>query len=663
MAALVLDVETSIKSPVGMKGHPAWPANKIVVGGICNASDEEVYLFDPTNYARAYSGAVSPDEYCDITKDMIVGCNVKFDMLYMMKHNYYDCNTLPYLWDVQLAEYLLSGQQTQYASLDALALKYGGTLKDSRVKAMWDAGMDTEDIPMSILQEYLVQDVLNTRLVFNQQMLKAVEMGMLPLIFTQMDALRATTIMAFNGMKVNYPYITESVKMLTTDVRNLTGWCCSYMDSMAAGGTVPKSLSPTSNRDLSLFLYGGTTTIKVDELVGTYKNGKDKYRKVAKTLTWPGLGISPSKVSELSGAASVDDEALQHIIGSKWFPRVTPFIEKVLELRSKSKLLETYFIGVNDLMFPDYRIYPQLVHVATKTGRLSCNKPNLQNQTTDGGVKDMYISRFGADGVLVEFDYAQLEMVALAFLSKDNQLIADLNAGIDMHSMLYEKMYHRAPTKEERKPFKSLSFGLVYGAGYKTLAANAKCSEADAKLFIKVFYDRYAGVAAYHGALVHDAATKRETSVERSPSGMPVGTYTDVSATGRRYVFKEYEGVIGWGKDKGKKKMSFSPTELKNWGVQGFATGDIVPMMVGHLVRELGKRWNLTTQVCPIMTVHDSILLDIKKEKLYDVLEVGKEVLESAPEVLKNVFGLEFGMELKVGCATGPTWGTLKDVK
>ena len=38
---------------------------------------------------------------------------------------YKDINTiLPYIWDTQLAEYILTGQQSKYSSLDQLTIKY-----------------------------------------------------------------------------------------------------------------------------------------------------------------------------------------------------------------------------------------------------------------------------------------------------------------------------------------------------------------------------------------------------------------------------------------------------------------------------------------------------------------------------------------------------------
>jgi DNA polymerase I-like protein with 3'-5' exonuclease and polymerase domains len=290
--------------------------------------------------------------------------------------------------------------------------------------------------------------------------------------------------------------------------------------------------------------------------------------------------------------------------------------------------------------------------VSTKTGRLSCNKPNIQNQTTEGGIKDAYVSRYGDDGVLVEFDYSQLEMAGLAFVSGDKQLTEDINNNIDMHNELYKGMYGRYPTKEERKPFKRLSFGLVYGAGAKTLSEQAGCSIEDSKKFIYVFYMRYVGVRKFHEDIQEEAKCKRRVIAEHTPKGFPRHAFLKKMPTGRMYIFKEYDNE--W-----KREPSFSPTELKNWPVQGFSTGDVVPHMVGTVVKFI---YTHDVDAVPIMTVHDSMLFDVPKNKLSDVVTTLRTILNSTTTLFNDFFGTSLDVKLSTGCSVGKTWGTLKEI-
>jgi DNA polymerase-1 len=61
------------------------------------------------------------------------------------------------VWDCQLAEYLLEGmvQQAHMLSLDEVAPRYGGQLKFDEVKALWQAGVQTDDIEPKLLLRYL----------------------------------------------------------------------------------------------------------------------------------------------------------------------------------------------------------------------------------------------------------------------------------------------------------------------------------------------------------------------------------------------------------------------------------------------------------------------------------------------------------------------------
>ena len=320
---------------------------------------------------------------------------------------------------------------------------------------------------------------------------------------------------------------------------------------------------------------------------------------------------------------------------------------ELLIMRNAKKIKETYYEGLKDLRFPDNNIYPNLNHCSTKTGRLSATNPNLQNQTDAGDVKRAYISRF-PNGKILELDYSQLEMVALAYLANDKQLIEDINNGRDMHKELYNGMYGRYPTDAERKPFKRFSFLLVYGGGVTTLMAQSGCDRATAKKFISTFYTRYKGVKQYHESIVKEANDKAVISYEEGVSG-PQYTYYHPSPTGRHYVFKKYASDYKAG------ELTFSPTELKNWPIQGFATGDVVPMMVGILLRKLEEA-GLSHRALLVMTVHDSVLLDTHEDVCYDAACIAKDTLEKAPLYLKQYFNIDFPCQLKVGVDVGTTW-------
>ena len=622
---LVVDLETTIRCPVGnSSGNPMWRGNKVIAAG-----GQIVGGTIGLSYDKEGLDLIPIRNLCDAAS-LVIGHNVKFDLLYIYRDT---SNTLPRIWDTQLAAYLLSGQRHLYASLDELTKEYVGVhaLKDDKIKAYWKSGMDTPDIPREELMEYLKGDVENTVSIFEQQWAEAEGLDILPLMLTQMDALRATIEMNRNGMCVNWEYVYAQRDY----------YAAVLQDAQRLVAEEAPDLDTASPKQLSLYFFGGDEKYKEKVDDGFYKNGKQKTKTVESIRRITGK-YAPTGELGKGGYYSTDDAVLKELAAGG-----DSVAQQLLTIRECSKIKDTYYEGLIGLRFPDDNIYPNLNHCATKTGRLSATNPNLQNQTETGDVKRAYVSRYGENGNILELDYSQLEMVALAYLADDKQLIDDINNGRDMHRELYKGMYGRYPTDKERKPFKRFSFLLVYGGGATTLMAQSGCDRATAKKFINTFYSRYTGVKRYHEEIVAKAEKEAVVSYDPDKSG-PQYTYYHTSPTGRHYIFNKYTNEYKGG-------LSFSPTELKNWPIQGFATGDVVPMMVGILLRKLEDA-KLTPDVKLVMTVHDSVVLDVPLDKLNACAILAKQTLEDAPKYMKSIFNIDFPCQLGVGVDAGLNW-------
>ena len=100
----------------------------------------------------------------------------------------------------------------------------------------------------------------------------------------------------------------------------------------------------------------------------------------------------------------------------------------------------------------------------------------------------------------MEFDFGQIEVVVLAFLSRDRQLIQDIIDGVDMHVVNAANMYNISPTsvtKYQRKVAKGCTFQLQYGAGPHSMAKTWKIPVSLANRFIDEYYGRYPQVKAW----------------------------------------------------------------------------------------------------------------------------------------------------------------------
>lgn len=383
----VLDLETSIKNvgdgAIGTNKAAPWhPDNNIVMGG-WRGSYTVAGSVEITR-GNIVSNKAAPNR-------LLVGHNIKFDLHYLMKKCDFKLGAKQPIWDTQLAEYILTGQNKLYPTLDYCAEKYGGTLKDDRIKAYWDAGVDTEDIPEDQLEEYLKNDVLNTEKVFLAQVEKAKKLGMYDLIISQMDALAATIEMEYNGLYFDVEYAQEEIELLGEEKEDLEQRLEKIFETILGAGTPINVYSP---QQLSLVFFGGPLKYKYDQTITDesgnpvyYKGGKRagaiKTRKAIGVRKVTGLGVEPLEewASKTKGIYFTNDDVLKNL---KEYPNkaVQELVNTILRLRGIKKDHTTYFVGYSNLVWTDGLIHHGLNHTSTATGRLSSTKPNLQNVTS-----------------------------------------------------------------------------------------------------------------------------------------------------------------------------------------------------------------------------------------------------------------------------------------
>ena len=219
----VLDLETTIKSYAKRKASPFHPENWVVMAGWCTKENPH-----PTGqrYPFAHWRRRLTEDFIDLLGNgtrFLVGQNIKFDILHIISKDDRALKAwMKYvaegglIWDLQLAEYVMEGQdqQSHMLSMDELALRYGEDLKVDEVKKLWEAGIDTPDIDPDLLARYLLgEDLPNggrregdigvTRNVFLKQLARAQKEGMSRLLMLEFGALIASIEMERNGMYVD----------------------------------------------------------------------------------------------------------------------------------------------------------------------------------------------------------------------------------------------------------------------------------------------------------------------------------------------------------------------------------------------------------------------------------------------------------------------------
>src|SRR5688572_2534432 len=177
-------------------------------------------------------------------------------------------------------------------------------------------------------------------------------------------------------------------------------------------------------------------------------------------------------------------------------------------------------------------------------------------------IKACFVSRW-EEGVLLESDFSQLEVVGLAALSRDGNLIADLLSGRDMHTYFTAKRLkidESEVTPKERKITKRLTFQLQYGSGPANMARKIGIPVEEAKAFIEEYYGRYSEVKQWQELVMAEVETSREDTDRLTPGGLPQGKGTWLSPTGRIYTFYEQD-PLEWMRDQS--RATFSPTQMK----------------------------------------------------------------------------------------------------
>lgn len=687
----VVDVETTTQD-----GDPDWThaSNQVVLFG----------MYDPDWWAtRRYPDtcemASTFQEWFEFEKGynyLIVGHNLLFDIGYLVKERVltqHELATRVHIWDTMVAEYILSGQQARFNSLEKTCASYEIPFKKNPIIAKhFEEGKGAAGIPLVDLIPYLKEDVRAEYELFLKQYADAEKKGMLPLIQAMMDFRLATIDMRLNGIQVD-AHALKNTKELCVVERGVQETRVTVLHTalkLSPCGRYSKQaqlaeLDPLKGPQLSSLLYGGDYKQRDVEVVGKYKNGKDKTKIKETIVSFNGL-LSALHIEEGADTRSVDEETLGKVVAALIAARLTTattapagahyttwlrsMLTSILACRKAAKIISTYVLPSElDAKRFGGKLHPTLHVTATSTGRTSCASPNLQNvpKKSLGLYRKSIVPTSGK--VLVEFDYKQLEVVALALLTKDSQLIADLVGGVDMHTALFNEVHGRLPTTDERTDFKRAVFCLIYGGGSKAIAAQGNTTVGKAVTLLHKFRNHYPATMEFRQRVLAEVDHNSQVHAD-GKYNIPhrIGSYQ--SLTGRVYTFEQklYD-ERDWKTGKVQKVCNWSKQEIANYPIQGLATADIAPLMVGMLYRFIHGKWT-EQQRSPtdlprlLIPVHDSILVEVSAGTLKEDVGLMRKFMESVPGQMMAAFGIDsLGLQFKVGVSVGSNWEDMKDYK
>lgn len=365
MKLISFDIESSIIA----NGDPYHPENRLVQVGFYNPE---------MGYITSYKEHINPEgiEYL-LNKNIIVGANLKFDLAWMERIGI-DTRKLK-VYDVQIAEFLITNQTKAFPALDDLAEKYLGQHKIDAIKAnYWEKGIDTWFIPEDELTAYLKEDLRLTLEVFKQQEVILKEQGKWNLFKLQCLDLVVLNNMEWNGIPYDKEQSLQNAKELERSIQEINATFNRYTNC--------PTFNPNSGDHLSCLLYGGTIVHEYRIPIGFYKSGikAGQPRNKIFTENYPQERlVEPIKGSELKkeGYWSTDEQTLSSLKPKT--KEVKQLISDILRLSKLEKLKGTYYEGLPKIMdergWENNLLHGKFNQCVARTGRLSSSQPNLQN--------------------------------------------------------------------------------------------------------------------------------------------------------------------------------------------------------------------------------------------------------------------------------------------
>ncbi|MDR0457376.1 MAG: DNA polymerase I, partial [Treponema sp.] len=174
--------------------------------------------------------------------------------------------------------------------------------------------------------------------------------------------------------------------------------------------------------------------------------------------------------------------------------REDPLPALILRYRTLAKLKSTYVDTLAGMADNGGRLHTNFDQAGTATGRLSSREPNLQNipiRAEEGRrIREAFIA--APHCLLISADYSQIELVVLAHLSQDENLIAAFREGTDVHARTAALIFGvdvDQVKSDQRRIAKTINFGVMYGMSAFRLANELGISRTDASNFITAYFN------------------------------------------------------------------------------------------------------------------------------------------------------------------------------
>lgn len=564
-----------------------------------------------------------PEMFAQVTKRLeschIVGHNGKFDALWVKRFHKVDWRDD---FDTMLAHYLVN-ENSRHDLKGLSQIYYGAPAYDEDVKLKTGERGTLEDHC-----KYLAHDLFYTR----------------KLRFTLSRELEKDP-----SIKRVFDYI-------------LMPCARKFVDIEFHGVPIDTALMSTVEADLRLKISAAESDLRK---FGDISWGSPK--QVA-GLLFGKFKISPPEKTR-KGAPSTSESALNQIDH--------PCVEALIRYRGARQQMSFFIEGWRPFLHKG-RLHPSFKLHGTVTGRPSCVQPNLQQTARDSAIRTLVAST-DPEWDIIEFDLSQIELRIAGELSGDQDILSTFDRDEDIHwltaireigrggaykeeviataakflklssgravgkgyadalDLLY-KMGPKAAAEldslweEVRKKAKAVNFGYLYGMWWKKFIIYArdnygvKVTPKQAQDSRKSFFALYKTLEAWH--------TRQRRFAQRN------GYVRSLSGRKRRLPDATTQDDTP--------KRAEAQRQAINSPVQSFAS-DLNLMVLLQLIDEFNP-----ADAQPIGTIHDAILLYVRKTVIPQVYSRGLEIM-THPKMLDEL-GIKLRVPIKGEGKIGP-WG------
>lgn len=536
------------------------------------------YVAVPENQAEAQEFVDAFRPFFENEGQIKVGQNLKYDLTIL---SHYGVKVKGELFDTMLAHYVVEPEQRH--NMDHLAETYlhYRTIHIEELIGTGRQQKNMRDLAPSEICDYACEDA-------------DVTLRLYPILREKMAECDVTDVFS----KIEMPLLPVLARIEQNGVR---------LDTEALQQTGDDFRARLQTLEEEVYaLAGHEFTITSPKQVGT--------------VLFEELKVSEKARKTKTGQYSTSEEVLETLRDKH------PIVEKILAHRALKKLLSTYVEALPKLINPRTgRIHTSFNQAVTATGRLSSSNPNLQNIPVRGEDGREIRKAFVPDEDCTFFsaDYSQIELRIMAHLSGDEHMIADFNAGHDIHAATAARIFHKSieeVTRDERRKAKTANFGIIYGISAFGLSERLGIPRGEAKELIDSYFDTYPKVKEFMSACI-------ERAQERG--------YILTEFKRRRYLadINSRNATV----------RGYAERNAVNAPIQGTAA-DIIKVAMVAIDRRLREE-HLDTKM--ILQVHDELNFSVPHRELETIRRLVVEEMERA---------YSMRVPLLAECGNGTNW-------